>query len=56
VSAALGELRDRGVTQAHVVTATTNTAAHRMYLACGFERRATIEVHRGVAQELLVWR
>jgi ribosomal protein S18 acetylase RimI-like enzyme len=56
VMAATSELRRRGITDAHVVTASDNAAALRTYLGCGFERRSTIEVHRGVAQELLAWR
>jgi len=56
VTAAMSELRRRGVTSAHVVTATTNEAAQRTYRRCGFEPGATIEVHRGTVQEVLVWR
>ena len=56
VATALGDLRRRGVTTAHVVTASENDAAHRTYLGCGFRRSTTIEVHRGTVQELLVWR
>ena len=56
VATALAELRRRGVTAAHVVTAADNDAAHRTYLGCGFRRSTAIEVHRGTVQELLVWR
>jgi ribosomal protein S18 acetylase RimI-like enzyme len=55
VTAATDELRRRGISQAHVVTVASNEAARRMYRKCGFEPRSTIEVHRGVAQDLLVW-
>jgi ribosomal protein S18 acetylase RimI-like enzyme len=56
VTAATSELRRRGVTRAHVVTLPTNEPARRTYLGCGFEPDATIEVHRGTVQEVLVWR
>jgi len=55
VRAALGELRARGVTSAHVVTAVGNDAAVRAYERGGFHTRGLDEVHRGVAQQLLVW-
>ncbi len=55
VAAAVDELRRRGIREAHVVTAVDNEAARRTYLRCGFEPRATVEVHRGVPQELFVW-
>jgi ribosomal protein S18 acetylase RimI-like enzyme len=56
VSAAVDELRRRGVREAHVVTAADNDAAKHMYARCGFERHSVIEVHRGVPQEVFVWR
>ncbi len=56
VADAVGELRRRGVTEAHVVTAVGNDAARRTYGSCGFESRSTIEVHRGTVQEVLAWR
>jgi ribosomal protein S18 acetylase RimI-like enzyme len=56
VAAVTAELRRRGITRAHVVTASTNEPARRMYEHGGFERHGTIEVHRGIAQELLVWK
>lgn len=55
VGAATAVLRDRGVRRAHVVTATDNDAARRTYERCGFRSDSTIEVHRGVVQEVLVW-
>ena len=55
VATAMDELRRRGVEHAHVVTAASNEAAQRAYFACGFQRHSTVEVHRGVAQEVLVW-
>lgn len=53
---ALSELGRRGVRSARVVTVPDNEAARRMYEAAGFERRATIELHHGVAQDVLVWK
>ena len=55
VTEALAELRRRGVPSARVVTAVDNEAACRTYERAGFERRERIEVHRGVAQDVLVW-
>jgi ribosomal protein S18 acetylase RimI-like enzyme len=55
VAAATDELRRRGIEHAHVVTARDNEAAQRAYFACGFQRLATVEVHSGVVQEVLVW-
>ena len=52
---ALAELRRRGITSARVVTVRENAAARRTYEAAGFELRATVELHRGVAQDVLVW-
>ena len=53
---ALGELGRRGVESARVVTAVGNAPAIAMYERGGFRRHARTEVHRGVAQEVLVWR
>jgi len=55
VATAMEELRRRGIERAHVVTAANNDAAQRAYFACGFQRHSTVEVHRGVVQEVLVW-
>ena len=33
----------------------TTTPHSAPYFACGFQRHATVEVHRGVVQEVLVW-
>jgi ribosomal protein S18 acetylase RimI-like enzyme len=55
VVAAIDELKTRGIEQAHVVTATDNVAGLRTYFQCGFQRHETVEVHRGVRQEVLVW-
>jgi ribosomal protein S18 acetylase RimI-like enzyme len=55
VSAALDELRRRGVGAARVVTATGNVRAHRLYERAGFRRQRRTEVHRGVPQDVLVW-
>jgi ribosomal protein S18 acetylase RimI-like enzyme len=55
VSAAMDELTRRGVTQAHVVTAADNEPAKRMYARCGFQAGPSIELHRGVTQEVMVW-
>jgi len=55
VRAAVDELRRRGARTAHVVTATDNRAAARAYEHGGFRPSGHREVHRGVAQQLLVW-
>ena len=55
VRAALEELGARGVTSARVVTAVGNDAAAGAYERGGFRRAGLDEVHRGVAQQLLVW-
>ena len=55
VAAAMDELRQRGVEQAHVVTAADNDAAQQAYFASGFHRHSTVEVHHGVVQEVLLW-
>ena len=46
----------RGVGAARVVTTVDNVAAHAAYSAAGFMPHARTEVHRGVAQDVLVWR
>jgi ribosomal protein S18 acetylase RimI-like enzyme len=55
VDAATRELATRGVVAAKVVTGTGNTAALRMYEACGFTPAARLELHPGVFSEVLVW-
>jgi ribosomal protein S18 acetylase RimI-like enzyme len=55
VRAAVEELERRGVASARVVTAVGNDAAVHAYERGGFRRGGREEVHRGVAQELLVW-
>jgi ribosomal protein S18 acetylase RimI-like enzyme len=55
VRAAVDELERRGVRSARVVTAVGNVAAVRAYERGGFHTIGRDEVHRGVAQELLVW-
>jgi ribosomal protein S18 acetylase RimI-like enzyme len=55
VRCALDELRARGVSSARVVTAVGNHAATRAYERGGFRKGGLDEVHRGVAQQLLVW-
>ena len=55
VQAAVAELRRRGAHTAHVVTAAGNRAAARAYERGGFRASGQREVHRGVAQQLLVW-
>jgi ribosomal protein S18 acetylase RimI-like enzyme len=55
LAAALDEFRRRGVAGARVVTAAGNSQALRLYQEAGFRRRARIEVHKGVSQEVLVW-
>jgi ribosomal protein S18 acetylase RimI-like enzyme len=55
VRAAVDELRRRGIPSAHVVTAVGNAAAVHTYERGGFRAGGHREVHRGVAQQLLVW-
>ena len=55
VREAVDELRRRGIRSAHVVTAAGNDAAVRAYERGGFHADGHREVHRGVAQQLLVW-
>ena len=55
VQAALAELAARGISSARVVTAVGNDAAVRAYERGGFRAGGLDEVHRGVAQQLLVW-
>ena len=55
VAAAVGELHERGITSARVVTATGNISAVRAYELAGFRRAGSDEVHRGVRQEVLKW-
>ena len=55
VRAAVEELQRRGARTAHVVTAAGNEAAVRAYRHGGFRESGHREVHRGVAQQLLVW-
>jgi len=55
VRAAVEELRRRGAHRAHVVTAADNRAAALVYERGGFRPSGHREVHRGVAQQLLVW-
>ena len=55
VRAAVDEMRRRGVASARVVTAVGNVAAVKAYERGGFRADGLDEVHRGVAQQLLVW-
>jgi ribosomal protein S18 acetylase RimI-like enzyme len=55
VRAAVDELRRRGAHRAQVVTAADNRAAALVYERGGFRAGGHREVHRGVAQQLLVW-
>jgi ribosomal protein S18 acetylase RimI-like enzyme len=55
ISAALDELRRRGIGAARVVTATGNVRAHRLDERAGFRPERRTEVHRGVPQDVLVW-
>jgi ribosomal protein S18 acetylase RimI-like enzyme len=55
VRAAVEELRGRGVGSARVVTAVGNLAAVKAYERGGFRPLGLEEVHRGIAQQLLVW-
>ena len=55
VRAAVQELEARRVVSARVVTAVGNLAAVRAYERGGFRAEGRDVVHRGVAQQLLVW-
>jgi ribosomal protein S18 acetylase RimI-like enzyme len=56
LGAATDHLVARGIDAARVVTTVDNVAAHAAYAAAGFTPHARTEVHRGVAQDVLVWR
>jgi ribosomal protein S18 acetylase RimI-like enzyme len=56
LAAAVTELVALGASAVQVVTTVGNTAAITMYERGGFERGPTTEVHRGVTQQVLVWR
>jgi ribosomal protein S18 acetylase RimI-like enzyme len=55
VTAFTEELRSRRTAGARVVVASDNTAAIGLYLACGFTRAASLEVHEGRSSTLLTW-
>jgi ribosomal protein S18 acetylase RimI-like enzyme len=55
VRAAVEELERRGIASARVLTAVGNVAALQAYERGGFRIGGREVVHRGVAQELLVW-
>jgi ribosomal protein S18 acetylase RimI-like enzyme len=55
VRAAVEELHRRGVGSARVVTAVGNLAAVKAYERGGFHVVGLEAVHRGIAQQLLVW-
>jgi ribosomal protein S18 acetylase RimI-like enzyme len=55
VRSAVEELQRRGTASARVVTAVGNLAAVKAYERGGFRSAGLDEVHRGVAQQLLVW-
>lgn len=46
----------RGIDAARVVTTVDNVSAHAAYAAAGFAPHHRTEVHRGVSQDVLVWR
>ena len=55
ITAALRELSCRGIASARVVTAVDNDAALHAYERAGLRRCGMTQVHRGVAQAVLVW-
>ena len=55
LSASLDELTRRGVRAAKVVAGADNRAALALYTQAGFAVRQRIEVHAGIASEVLVW-
>jgi ribosomal protein S18 acetylase RimI-like enzyme len=55
VRAAVDELARRTIAAARVVTAVGNEPALAMYERAGFRRFRRTDVHKGVAQEVLVW-
>lgn len=55
VCCAVEEIRRRGATSARVVTAVGNVSAVRTYERGGFHTDGIDEVHRHVAQQLLIW-
>lgn len=56
LGAATGHLVTRGIEAARVVTTVDNIAARAAYTSAGFEPHSRTEVHRGVEQDVLVWR
>lgn len=56
LGAATGHLVTRGIKAARVVTTVDNIAARAAYTSAGFEPHSRTEVHRGVEQDVLVWR
>ena len=56
LGAAVTGLAALGASAVQVVTTVGNAAALAMYERGGFERGPTTEVHRGVTQQVLVWR
>ena len=55
VGAVTDELMARGATPVRVVVGDTNAAGVGLYEACGFRKVASIEVHEGVASQVLAW-
>jgi ribosomal protein S18 acetylase RimI-like enzyme len=55
VAAVIDEFASRGVPAARVVAGTDNEAALRLYHSAGFRHAATVQVHAGVASEVLTW-
>lgn len=56
LDATISEFATRQVTEAMVVTASTNDAARHLYERAGFLANGSTEVHAGVHQDVLVWR
>jgi ribosomal protein S18 acetylase RimI-like enzyme len=55
VDAATRRLAERGETAVKVVAGADNAAALRLYERCGYRVRTRVQVHEGVASEVLVW-
>jgi len=55
VEAVIAEFARRGVTEARVVAGADNEPALQLYRACGFRPAVTLQVHSGVASEVMTW-
>jgi ribosomal protein S18 acetylase RimI-like enzyme len=55
VDALVAEFARRGTLSSKVVVGASNDHALRLYRACGFRDASTVEVHRNMPSQVLVW-